>query len=119
MNSSSLMYVAVLLTGVLISSISQVILKKAAMTDYDSLLREYLNPKVIFAYGLFFGATLLSVFAYRQVPLSMGQVLESTSYFYVTIFGIKFFGEKINKRKYIALMCIISGIIIYAIPFNF
>lgn len=114
MSKTEILYSLVLLTGVFISAISQVMLKKAAMREYDSGLKEYLNPLVIFAYMLFFGTTLLSVFAYRGIPLSMGPVLEATSYIYVTFFGVKIFKEKINKGKILALIMIITGIIIYA-----
>ncbi|WP_304580618.1 EamA family transporter, partial [Dubosiella newyorkensis] len=77
--------------------------------------QEYLNFPVIFAYTLFFLATLLSIFAYRVVPLSFGPVLESTSYIYVTIFGILIFKEKINAKKIVALVLILIGIIIYSL----
>ena len=112
---NSVFYAAVLLLGVFISAVSQVMLKKAAMRQYDSGLREYLNPLVIFAYVLFVGTTLLSILAYRGIPLSAGPVLEATSYLYVTFFGVTIFKEKLNRRKIIALLCILSGIAVYAL----
>lgn len=102
-----------LLTGVFISAVSQVMLKKASMKQYKSAIYEYLNPLVIFAYVLFFGTTFLSVLAYRGIPLSMGPVLESTSYLYVTFFGVVIFKEKITRKKILGLALIISGIIVY------
>ena len=42
---------------------------------------------VIFAHAMFVGTTFLSIIAYRGIPLSMGPILEATSYIYVTIFG--------------------------------
>lgn len=106
------LYIAVLLTGVFISSVSQVLLKKASMKTYSSPVMEYLNPQVIFAYLLFFGTTLISVTAYKVLPLSLGAVLETTSYLYITFFGVVIFKEKINGKKLIALFLIISGSII-------
>ena len=64
---------------------------------------------------MFLGSTLLSVFAYRGIPLSMGPVLEATSYIYVTFFGVKIFREKLDKKKLIALLLIIGGIAVYSI----
>lgn len=87
-------YALLLLLGVFISAISQVMLKKAALKTYDSRIREYLNPLVICAYVLFVCTTFLSIFAYKGIPLSMGPLLEATSYIYVTIFGITIFHEK-------------------------
>lgn len=114
MNSTAV-YAGILLLGVFISAISQVMLKKAAEKTYDSWLKEYLNPLVIFAYTLFVGTTLLSIFAYKGIPLSMGPVLESTSYIYVTIFGVTFFHEKISKKKLFGLGLILCGIFTYAL----
>lgn len=116
MKSSTVMaYSCVLLLGVFISAISQVMLKKAAMKKHDSVIKEYLNPLVIFAYVLFVGTTFLSIIAYRGIPLSMGPILEATSYIYVTIFGVTIFKEKMNLQKIIALGLIIGGIVVYAI----
>ena len=101
--------------GVFISSVSQVMLKKSALKTYDSRIREYLNLGVISAYSIFFISTLLSILAYKGIPLSMGPVLEATSYIYVTVFGVKIFGEKITKKKITALGLIIAGIMIYSV----
>ena len=101
MNKTVLIYSCVLLIGVLVSAISQVLLKKAAMKHYENHLKEYLNPMVIFAYAMFVGTTFLSIIAYRGIPLSMGPILEATSYIYVTIFGVKIFHERLNKKKII------------------
>ena len=113
--SKTVIYACILLLGVFISAISQVILKKSALKKYDSKIKEYMNPMVIFAYMLFVGTTFLSIIAYRVIPLSMGPILKATSYIYITIFGVKIFKETINRKKVIALACIVSGIIIYAI----
>lgn len=108
-------YAGILLTGTFISAISQVLLKKSALKKYDSILREYLNPEVFFAYLLFMIATLMSVIAYKGIPLSMGPLLEATGYIYITIFGIAIFKEKMNRRKMMALLCIVMGIVFYSV----
>ncbi len=114
MNSSILVYSCILLLGVFISSISQVMLKKSALKNYDSPIKEYLNPLVMMAYALFFCTTLLSVFAYKIIPLSLGPALEATSYIYITFFGVVIFKEKLNKQKLLSLLLIIIGILIYS-----
>ena len=87
----------------------------AAIRWVLAVVFEYLNPLVISAYALFFGTTFLSILAYRGIPLSLGPVLEATSYIYVTFFGVAIFKEKINKKKIAALMCIFCGILIYSL----
>ena len=111
----NLVSVLILLLGVFISSVSQVMLKKAAQRDWPSRLREYLNPLVIGAYALFVGSTLLSVLAYRGLPLSLGPVFETTGYIWVTAFSITLFGERLNRKKLLALAMIVGGIILSAV----
>ena len=115
MYKDTLIYVGLLLFGVFISSVSQVMLKMAAKRRYTSVVNEYMNPLVLIAYVMFVGTTFLSILAYRGLPLSMGPVLETTSYIYVTFFGVVIFKEKMNRKKWIALALIVSGIIISAV----
>lgn len=112
MDRRQMLYTAILLGGIFVGSISQVLLKKASMKTYSSPLMEYLNPQVIFAYVLFFGTTLISVTAYKVIPLSLGAVLETTSYLYITFFSVVIFKEKLKRRKVLALLLIISGSIV-------
>ena len=114
MNKPLLIYACIMLFGTFISAISQVILKKAAAKPYENKIREYVNLPVISAYTIFVVATFLSVFAYKVVPLSMGPILEATSYIYITVFGVTIFKERLTKRKVIALITIIAGIIVYS-----
>lgn len=109
------MYALLILVGTFIAAISQVMLKIEANKPHKSHLQEYLNPLVIIAYILFVGTTLLSILAYRGIPLSMGPILEATSYIYITIFGVKIFKEKMNKGKAVALVLIICGIVVYSL----
>lgn len=111
MRKNELFYALFLLFGVFVSAISQVILKKAALKTYDSKIKEYINPLVITAYVMFVGTTFLSIYAYKGLPISMGPVLEATSYVYVTVFGLLFFNERLNIKKIIALLFIIVGIV--------
>lgn len=114
MSESLVLYALLALFGVFVSAISQVMLKKSALKTYDSHLKEYLNPLVVFAYVLFVAATLLSTLAFRVIPLSMGPILDATGYIYVTVFGILLFREHLNRRKMLALGLILVGIAIYS-----
>ena len=115
MNTGVIPYIIIYMVSVFVASVSQVMLKKAARKKNDNLLAEYLNPLVIFAYLLFFGTTLASVIAYKVLPISLGAVLEATSYMYVTLFGVAIFKERINRRKLLALLLIIIGIVVFAV----
>lgn len=113
--SELILYSIILLFGVFISAVSQVILKKESMKRHDSISKDYLNRNVIIAYILFVGTTFLSIIAFKVVPLTMGPVLEATSYIWITIFGVVIFKEVVTKRRLLALFLIISGIIMFSL----
>ncbi len=69
---------------------------------------------VLGAYICFFGASLLTTFAYKGVPLSFGPVLEATSYIYIVVLSRFFLGEKVTRKKILGNVLIIAGILIYA-----
>lgn len=115
MSQTLLLYSGILLVSVFISAVSQVLLKISANRTHESTVREYANPLVIGAYAIFIISTLLTVYAYKEVPLSLGPVLESTSYLYVTAFGALIFKEKVTPKKIAALALIVAGICVFAL----
>lgn len=110
-----LVYSIIYIFGVVISSFSQILLKKSALKDHNSKIREYLNTKTIIAYSMFFLATLCSMFAYKCIPLSMGPILGALEYIFIAILSYLFINEKISRRKFIGLIIVVIGIFIYSI----
>ena len=102
MNESTL-YIILFLTGVFVSSVSQILLKKSAGRKYKNKLREYLNPLVAASYCMFFGATLFAIFAYKKIPLTLGPVLECAAYIFIPVLSGIFLKEKFTKRKSVKL----------------
>ncbi|MCR4646389.1 MAG: EamA family transporter [Oscillospiraceae bacterium] len=108
-------YALLLVLSSLISSFSQVLLKKSAGKEYPSKLREYLNFPVITAYTVFFLCTLLSMYGLKVVPLSMSPLLDATGYIFVTILSFVFFREIPTKKQLLGLGLILAGIAVYAL----
>ena len=106
------LHVFIYVFSVFISSVSQIILKKSADKKYDSKIKEYLNPLVIIAYGIFFLATLVTIYAYKGIPLSLGPILETTGYLWVSLLGYFILKEKISRRKILGLVVVIVGIFV-------
>ena len=115
MNQAQLPYVLLYLCSTFLSSVSQVLLKKAALREHKSVLAEYTDWRVILGYGLLVGGTRLTRLASKGGPLTDGPVLEATGYIYVTIFGVTIFHEKMNPKKIAALVMIVAGILVYAL----
>ena len=115
MSREMIPYLLIGFFSVFVSCVSQTVLKKAALKEHDSFIREYLNFPVIAAYAMFFGSTLLTMLAYKKLPLSMSPAFESSSYIFVTVFGVTLFNEKLTRKKLLALTLILSVIIIFTL----
>lgn len=113
--NKELNYIFIFIASVLLSSVSQILLKKSANTTYSSKLKEYLNAKVIIAYIMFFISTLITIIAYKFIPLSLGPILESTGYIFVSSLGYLFLKEKINSKKLLGMGIIIVGVIVFSL----
>ena len=106
------MYVAVFFVSVFIASISQILLKKSAMKEYNYLFGDYLNPYVIGAYALLFLSMFLTIYAYKGVNLKTGPAIEATSYIYIAILSAIFLKEKISSKKVLGLLLIMAGVLV-------
>lgn len=104
------LYVIIFLISILISTFSQILLKKGSMQK-----NIYFNKYTIFGYGIMIFATLLTLLGYKKVNLSLGQILQSLSFVFVTILSNLFLKEKISKRKIVGIFIIILGILIFSI----
>ncbi len=117
-----IIFSGVFLCSVLISSISQILLKKSADRTYDSRLKEYLNPLVIVAYIMFFCSMMITMYCYRYVDVSAGPIFESAGYVFVGILGFIFLKEKFTVKKTIGMILILLGIVVFSFGgeiFNF
>lgn len=107
--------VVLLLLSVVIASLSQVLLKKSAMKQYPSWIREYLNIYVISGYGLMVISMLLTVLAFRTLEYKNGAVIESLGYLLVMLLSRSFFKEAITKNKVLGNGLILLGIFVFYI----
>ena len=108
-------YIIIFLSASLISAFSQILLKTAAKKQYRSWIYEYLNLRVIGAYAIFFAATLITVYCYKVLPLSLGAMLEASGYVFVTILGHLILREHVSKKKITGMVLVILGVIIVAV----
>lgn len=101
---------ALVLVGTVIGALGALILKKGAVNHSlkELFFTSYLWSG-LFLYGL---STLLYLLALRREEISVLYPLVSTSYIWITIFSVRFLGEKMNKWKYLALVGIITGVVL-------
>lgn len=108
-------YIIVFIISICVASVSQIILKKSANIKRENKIREYLNMYVISAYGLLVLSTLLTMYAYKKINLSVGVVIEALGYIIVSILSFFFLKEKFTKNKVLGIILIIIGVAIFGI----
>lgn len=106
-------YFLLLFLAVVVSSFSQVLLKKSAKKRYSSFLQEYLNPYVICGYILMIASTIMIIIAYRGVEYKNGPLVESIGYIFILILSWVFFSEPITKKKILGNLLVLLGILIF------
>ena len=108
-----LIFIGIYLLGVLISSASQILLKKSADKKYSSKIKEYLNLNVIISYTIFFIATLITIFAFKKClpPWDRFSVRQAT-FLWRSSAGFSS-RKKSRKMKMLGLGIIVAGILIY------
>ena len=107
-------YIIVWIISVLISSVAQVMLKAEANKEHESRLKEYLNPMVISAYGIFFLSTFLTMYALKYVPLTYSPIIEPLSYIFVPLIGVLVLKEKISRRRVLGIVIMLVGIAVFS-----
>lgn len=108
-------FYAIMFFGVFISSVSQMLLKKAAMTDNNTGWKKFLNILVIIAYGMFVVSTLCTVIAMRCIPLSTQPFWNSLGIVLVAIMGAFFYHEIPSITKIKGLLIVMLGMVIFTI----
>ena len=101
------------LLSVTIASFSQILLKKGAMKQYDSFIKEYLNVFVISGYVMMFGSVFLTMIVYRGMDFMNVPVLEAVGYVLVPVLSNLFFKEKLTTKKILGILFLLAGIVIY------
>lgn len=110
-----ILYVAFLLFSNFVGAVSQVLLKKSALEPHKSVVREYLNVKVVIAYALFFAAVFIDLTALKIVPASYVPIIEASSYVFAIILSRIFFNDRIKAKQVAAIALIIAGIAVYVL----
>lgn len=104
--------IPVMLLMVFLASCSQVILKKAASRQYASRLAYFANWRTASAYGIFFGTTLVGVYLYRYVSLSLAGAIETAAYVFVPLLDRVVLKTRISRRTLFANALIVVGILL-------
>lgn len=109
-----MMYYILVILSVFAAACAQMLLKKAATIKYPSVVRQYINPWVIGGYSIMGLVMLVNIFAMSKgVQLKEVGIIESLSYLFVPCLSWMIFGEKLNRRKLLAIAIIMCGVIVF------
>ena len=106
-------YYLIAFLSVCIAGASQILLKKGAMKEYSSFIREYLNGFVIIGYLMMFFSLFLTMIAYRGMDFMNVPVIEAVGYILVPVLSYFFFRERFTTKKVVGICLILAGIFIY------
>lgn len=83
----------------------------AQASGVEAVLRHILfDPWFIAALAIYMSATLLWIFALREVPLSKAYPFMALAFVLVPIGAVFFFGETIGLRYFVGLALVIAGV---------
>ena len=97
--------------AVILTAISHILLKTAATRN--SGVRLWLNARAITAYVLMFATTLMSLYAFRVVPLRANVVIAPLVLLGVAVLSVTTLGEHLTKRQIFGCAVILAGIAVY------
>ena len=106
--------VIVMIVNAFLSAFSQILLKKSTMVAHESMVREYLNWRVIVAYGIYVLVLLTNAFAYQGITYKYGSIIGATSYIFLMLLSRLILKERICKKIVIGNGLIIIGMIVYS-----
>lgn len=109
-----MMFYALALFNVFVAALAQMLLKKAADSHHDSVVKEYLNPWVVSGYGLMGLVLISNIYVLSNgVLLKELGTIEAFSYLFVPALAFIFFKEKLSPRKMLSIALILVGVVIF------
>lgn len=101
--------------SVFVAAFGNILLKISARQEYDKLYKEYANRYFILGSLLFLPVIILSLYAFRVIPLSLGVILDSTAFIFIPILSRIILKERLSGRNMLGMALIVTGILIFQI----
>jgi multidrug transporter EmrE-like cation transporter len=102
------------LTGVVMASSGQMLMKKGALrASGRSIARSLLDPFTIAGYSLMLASTITSTIAMKTLPLHLTVALLPLGYIVVVCLSVTILGERMRRHHLIGMLIILSGVVIF------
>ena len=109
---AEMLAIIVVVIASLISSFSPVLLKKALQRKFFPLKNIFVNKYLFGAVAVFGVGTIGYIIALMNADLSVIYPLTSLSYVWVSLYSVKFLGEKMSKFKWVGIALIVAGVVL-------
>lgn len=106
--------VGIMMVNAFLSAFSQILLKKSSLKKYSGWWQEYINWRVMTAYGIYVYVLLSNAFAYQGIAYKYGSIIGTASYFFLMILSKYLLKDKIAFKTIIGNVIIMMGIIVYS-----
>lgn len=97
------------------TAFSQVLMKQSAQIEHKNWIYEYLNWRVILAYGIAFSVLMVNTYAYTEVEIKYASIIDTFSYVNVMVFSYLILKEQFTRTQLIGNLIIIAGILVYTL----
>lgn len=104
------------LIGIEVAVIAQLLLKSAASIEHETVIKQYLNARVILGYVLMVLSTVFTIIAYRVLPLSYSPIMNALATLSLAALSWFVFKEEFTSRKILGFALIIIGILLFIVP---
>lgn len=113
MNSAQIVLVVVsVLLMTCLGSLGAICFKKTSISG-NIHMKELLRDKWLYIGGaLYVAGAVFNIIVLRFLPLSVVLPFSSITYIWTIFFSNRFFHEKINRFKIIAMVCIVAGVVL-------
>ncbi len=100
--------------AVVCNSLAQLMMKRAGVTDAFSW-RQWVEPTLLAAVGLYGLSFVLTALVFARLPLSLASPLMAGAIFVlVSLFSVVFLAESIGPLRLAGMACIMVGIVLLA-----
>ena len=109
------LHVLALAAAIILTAVSQVMLRAGAMGKGNSMVAAVFNSKTLIGYLIFLVVILLTIFAMQKIPLKSVSAFNGISYVLVPLMARLFVKDPLNTRMMIGLVMIVFGIVIFSL----
>lgn len=108
-------YLLSLILAIVLTAVCQVMMKLGAQRA-GKAWRIYLNVYTLSAYATLVVVTLLSLYAYREIPLKVGAMLTPLNLILVGIFSSWLLRERLTRKQIIGAVVVLIGMAVFNFP---